>query len=80
MIIIQSYLWLTWRLETWNEQKYSTGQDTILLRDTLLSPDTSPMQTARKNLAALKSYRADTKLLTAALPPDFQDGRLKARK
>jgi hypothetical protein len=28
----------------------------------------------------LKSYRADTKLLTAARPPDFQDGRLETRK
>jgi hypothetical protein len=38
------------------------------------------MQISRKNVAALKSYRADTELWTAARPPDFQDGRLEARK
>jgi hypothetical protein len=38
------------------------------------------MQISRKDLAALKSYRADTKLLTAARLPDFQDDRLEARK
>jgi hypothetical protein len=37
--------------------------------DTPLSPDTSPMQISRKNLAVLKSYRVDTKLLTATRPP-----------
>jgi hypothetical protein len=37
------------------------------------------MQISRKNLAALKSYRADTKLLTATRLPDFQDGFLEAK-
>jgi hypothetical protein len=60
--------------------KVNSHIDTILSRNTPLSTDTSPMQISRKNLAALKSYRADTKLLTAARPPDFQDGHLEARK
>jgi hypothetical protein len=38
------------------------------------------MQISGKNLAVLNSYRTDMKLLTAARLPDFQDGRLEARK
>jgi hypothetical protein len=49
--------------------------DTILSRNTPLSPDTSSMQ----NLAALKELQSGHEIVDSR-PPDFQDGRLETRK